>query len=118
MRETPDGLELVDGHLRAVTTPDTEVPVLILDITEAEADKMLATLDPLAGMATADPELLGGLLAGLETESDAVAALLKKLEDDIGPTAALGPELNETIADGVALCHCPTCGHEHASTTT
>jgi hypothetical protein len=30
-RELPDGkLMLVDGHLRAETTPDSEVPVLVL----------------------------------------------------------------------------------------
>ncbi len=39
-RETADGLELIDGHLRAETTPEDEVPVLILD---AEADRLLAT---------------------------------------------------------------------------
>ena len=34
--------------------PDEEVPVLILDLDEAEADKLLLSLDPLAAMATAD----------------------------------------------------------------
>src|SRR5258706_4657375 len=53
-RETPDGLMLIDGHLRAETTPDQDVPVLVLDVTEAEADKILLTLDPLAGLATVD----------------------------------------------------------------
>src|SRR5439155_5146083 len=46
-RELPDGqLQLIDGHLRCDTTPDMEVPVLVLDVTEAEADKLLVTLDP------------------------------------------------------------------------
>jgi hypothetical protein len=40
-RELPDGkLMLIDGHLRAETTPLQEVPVLILDVTEAEAGVM------------------------------------------------------------------------------
>ncbi len=47
-RETADGLQLIDGRLRAETTPDATVPVLVLDVTEAEADKLLLTLDPLA----------------------------------------------------------------------
>src|ERR1700676_2666165 len=48
-RELPDGrLELIDGHLRAETTKNATVPVLVLDVTEAEADKLLLTLDPLA----------------------------------------------------------------------
>ena len=46
-RELEDGsLELVDGHLRADTTPDQEVPVLVLDVTEAEADKLLGGAGP------------------------------------------------------------------------
>src|ERR1700675_312280 len=53
-RETPEGLPLIDGHLRAETTPDSIVPVLVLDVTEAEADKLLLTLDPLAAMAEGD----------------------------------------------------------------
>src|SRR5437870_2773657 len=36
-RETPEGLMLIDGHLRRETTPDQEVPVLVLDLNEDEA---------------------------------------------------------------------------------
>src|SRR5215471_10333625 len=61
-RELPDGsLMLIDGHLRCETTPDTDVPVLVLDVSEAEADKLLLTLDPLAGLAVADPQALTAL---------------------------------------------------------
>jgi hypothetical protein len=78
-RELPDGkLMLVDGHLRAETTPDTAVPVLVLDVSEEEADKILATLDPLASMAEPDTERLKALLATVKTESDAVQELLKR----------------------------------------
>jgi ParB-like chromosome segregation protein Spo0J len=39
VRELPDGrLQLIDGHLRAATMPDEEVPVIILDLNEEEAD--------------------------------------------------------------------------------
>jgi len=63
-RELPDGtLELIDGHLRAETTPDMEVPVLILDLDDAEAAKLLALLDPLAAMAETDTEALASLMA-------------------------------------------------------
>ena len=72
-RELPDGgLELVDGHLRAETTPEQEVPVLVVDLTEDEAYKVLATLDPLAAMAEASQQALGELLAGLQTSNEAV----------------------------------------------
>ncbi len=79
-REDGDGdLILIDGHLRADLTPDQEVPVLVLDLNEAEADMLLATLDPLASMAEADTSRLHALLGGLESESDAVRALLDGL---------------------------------------
>jgi ParB-like chromosome segregation protein Spo0J len=82
-RELPDGsLELIDGHLRAETTPDMEVPVLILDLDEAEAAKLLALHDPLANMADANQEMLQELLARVETENDAVQALLDEMRGD------------------------------------
>ena len=68
--ETPEGLRLIDGHLRAETTPDQEVPVLVLDVTEQEANKLLLTLDPLAGLAETDAGLLGELLKSTETTGD------------------------------------------------
>ena len=71
-RELPDGrLQLVDGHLRAETMPDEEVPVLILDLDEAEADKLLLSLDPLAAMATADNERLNDLLDTVRSDDPA-----------------------------------------------
>ena len=78
-RELPDGkLMLIDGHLRAETTPGSLVPVLVLDVTEDEADKILATLDPLASMAEPNTERLSALLATVRTESEAVRELLKR----------------------------------------
>ena len=74
VRELPDGsLQIVDGHLRAETTPDAEVPVLIVDLNDAEADKVLATFDPLAAMAEPDEAQLEALLKGIETDSEALA---------------------------------------------
>jgi hypothetical protein len=84
-RELQDGsLMLVDGHLRAETTPDSVVPVLILDLTESEADKLLATLDPLAAMAQGDPGKLDQLLRTVQTGSEAVAQLLSDLAEANG----------------------------------
>src|SRR5256714_13501697 len=72
-RELDDGtLMLVDGHLRAETTPDAVVPVLVLDVDEAEADKILLTHDPLAAMATVSEKHLNELLATVQTENPSV----------------------------------------------
>src|SRR5258708_1419236 len=70
-RELPDGqLQLIDGHLRAETTPDEQVPVLVLDVTEEEADKLLLTLDPLAAMAETDAERIKALLETVRTDDE------------------------------------------------
>src|SRR5205823_14736839 len=54
-RDDGQALVLIDGHLRRALTPDAMVPVLVLDVSEAEADTVLATLAPLAAPAAPDP---------------------------------------------------------------
>ena len=83
-RETEMGLELIDGHMRAEIDPDQVVPVLVVDLDEDEARKLLASLDPLAAMAGQDDDLLRELLAGLDTESD----MLRDLWDELLPLDA------------------------------
>lgn len=81
-RELPDGrLMLIDGHLRAETTPNDKIPVLVLDVTEVEADKLLATIDPLAAMATRDEQQLAALRQTLETDNPALQAMWDALAD-------------------------------------
>ncbi len=82
-RELPDGqLMLIDGHLHAESTPDAQVPVLILDLTEEEGDKLLLTLDPLAAMAESDGERIKALLQTVQTNSEAVHELLRRTAGD------------------------------------
>ena len=84
-RELPDGsLLLLDGHLRAETMGDQLVPVLVLDVNEAEGDKILATLDPLAAMAEADTEKLDAILRAVDTGSEAVQQMLSDLAAEAG----------------------------------
>ena len=81
-RETEEGLQLIDGHLRIDELQEQMVPVLVLDVNEEEADKILLTLDPLASMA--------------ETDNDAVRALM---EDLIMPSAAVREMLSGLLKD-------------------
>ena len=69
-RETADG------------DPDQEWPVLVLDVDEAEADKLLATLDPLAARAGADAWVLDELLKSIETDSGDLQKMLDDLAKD------------------------------------
>lgn len=82
-RELPDGrLILIDGHLRADTTPEAVVPVLVIDLDDTEADKLLLTLDPLAAMAQSDGERIKALLETVQTSDTGVEALLRRTAGD------------------------------------
>lgn len=84
-RELDDGsLELIDGHLRAETLPNETLPVLVLDVDEAEAAKLLATYDPLGAMAEADAVKLDAILREVDTGSEALQEMLAGLADDAG----------------------------------
>lgn len=84
-RELPSGeLMLIDGHMRADTDPTAVWPVLVLDVTEAEADKLLATYDPISAMAETDAVKLDALLKEIDTGSEALQAMLAELADDAG----------------------------------
>jgi hypothetical protein len=115
VRELPDGsLELIDGHLRLEEFGGETLPVVVVDLTEAEAAVALLTHDPMAMMAHADTDQVLELLRDNPFESQAVADMLEALvngERDVMPM--LGDELDESIADGVQLCRCEDCGHEH-----
>jgi hypothetical protein len=99
-RELPDGtLELIDGHLRAETTPEMEVPVLILDLDAGEAAKLLALHDPLAGLAEANHDMLAELLDQVETESEAELPLDDQAEDPGPPREVAVPEAFQVVVE-------------------
>jgi hypothetical protein len=83
--ETDEGLVLIDGHLRAETTPDAIVPVLVLDVTEEEADLILTTLDPISVMAGSDQSILVNLLDNIESDDSRVSQLLENIRNGITP---------------------------------
>ena len=110
-------LTLIDGHARKSVTAEGGVwPVLILDVTDAEADLLLATLDPLSAMAEADATALDALLRGVSSESEAVTAMLAALAEDAGitPPDVDFQEYDESAADTVKKVTCPECGHTFA----
>lgn len=83
-RETKQGLMLLDGHLRTETAKDATIPVLVLDVDESEADKILATFDPISAMANADANKLDELLRGVQTANEAVANMLTDIAEKAG----------------------------------
>lgn len=82
VREAPDGLQLIDCHAMSEVAPDAEIPVLVLDVTDEEADKILATHDPLAAMAEANQDKLDELLDSVSTKSEALQQMLNDMRVD------------------------------------
>tara|TARA_R110000824_G_scaffold9642_7_gene42875 strand:+ start:2639 stop:3148 length:510 start_codon:yes stop_codon:yes gene_type:complete len=114
-RETKDGLMLIDGHLRKDVAPDSDIPVLILDVTAKEADKILATHDPLGAMADTNQDLLDELLEGMKFKNKDAQELLLQLNSaehyqEMAANAD-GVEYDESIADSVTTVSCPECNH-------
>ena len=73
---------LVDGHLRvmlAMRENQPVVPVTWVELSEEEEHLILASLDPLAAMATADAGALDALLSSVQSGEEAVTAMLAEL---------------------------------------
>ena len=108
-RQTGEGLMLVDGHLRSDLDEEQLLPVLIVDLDEEEAGQVLASLDPLAGMAVADEQALEDLVSSLNDEDDMLMDMLKQAEilPQFEPDPNPQPRLDERTPTT-----CPKCGHK------
>jgi len=113
-RETPEGLQLIDGHLRQEISDSQQIPVLIVDVNEKEAEKMLVTLDPLAMMANANQDNLLGLLESAQFKSQAVNDMLEALANgerlSTPDFSSVGVE-EQSRLDEKKPVECPACGH-------
>jgi DNA modification methylase len=88
---------LVDGHLRvelALSRGEAMVPVTYVELSEDEERTVLASLDPLAAMASADAAKLEELLRDLTPQDDALRTMLDELaREHLGPrTGRTDPE--------------------------
>lgn len=73
---------VVDGHLRAaiaISHNETAIPVVYVDLTDAEETLALATIDPIGAMAATDKEQLDNLLRDVSTSDAAVMDMLSTL---------------------------------------
>lgn len=78
---------LVDGHLRlslALERKEPTIPVVYVELTEAEESLVLATIDPLAALAQTDAAALDALLRSVSTGDAAVQAMLSELANQAG----------------------------------
>lgn len=101
-RKRKDGsLELVDGHLRADLDPEAQIPVLVTDLSEQEALAVLATHDPITGMAETDRETLRALLDEVSFASDSVEDWLDEMAASLGDSEETG-DAAESSGESVA----------------
>ncbi len=73
---------LIDGHLRcqlAAREGNKTIPVLYVDIDEAEEELVLATLDPIAGMAATDKQKLDELFQDINSDNENVQKLISEI---------------------------------------
>ncbi len=91
--ELPDGkLKLIDGHLRRELDPDMLVDVEVLDVDDAEARKLLLSMDSVAGLAEADLEVVAQLREITHADSRVLTDLWRSLAES---EAATQSELEE-----------------------
>lgn len=79
---------ILDGHLRveiALEQGQATIPVKYVNLTDAEAQIVLATFDPLSAMARHDASSLEALLAQVKVEDVALSQLLKNLSEEMPP---------------------------------
>lgn len=72
-------LKLIDGHLRQSMDPDMELDVEVLDVSDAEARKLLLSIDPLAQLANFDDEVLAQLRSVTESDNEVLNELWASL---------------------------------------
>ena len=88
---------LIDGHLRcqlAARDGNKTIPVLYVDIDEAEEELILATLDPIAGMAATDKAKLEQLFQDINSDNENVQKLISEIAEKEGVFGKL-PTLEE-----------------------
>jgi hypothetical protein len=97
--ELPDGRLKLMGHLRRDLTPDLEVDVEVLDVSEEEARALLLSSDPLAALAQTQEQLHDRLCELTPTDSaelraaweSAAAAALEAMAQGQAPEVGVGP---------------------------
>ena len=106
VREVDGGYELIDGHMRTGMLQDETLPAIVLDLTDEEAEIILATMDPLGAMAKSNDDKLDELISELDVD------LRERLKDI--PVLAEEPirDVHDPSRSGLV---CPECGHEFGS---
>lgn len=82
-------LTLIDGHLRQSRDPETVWPVLVLDLTDEEADEELAFHDTIGAWAETNPLALQALLDKARVRNEAMAETRERAAGQIAEQVAV-----------------------------
>lgn len=82
-------LTLIDGHLRRSRDPDATWPVLVLDLTDEEADDELAFHDTIGAWAEVNPLALNSLLEKARADNEAMTETRQRAADQIAEQVAI-----------------------------
>lgn len=111
---------IVDGHLRvslALRQNEPEVPVLYVDLDEAEEAQALLSLDPIAAMAATDKAKMDELLQQVQSDDERVQKFMAELaaKEGIIPPDFQPVSIDEqSRLDEKKKVVCPDCGCEFA----
>lgn len=73
----PGTFKLIDGECRATETPDEMLDCEVLDVNDAEANVLIAALDPLAAMAKNNLAKQNNLIAEMQqSQKDTIARIM------------------------------------------
>lgn len=109
---------ILDGHARVSIAADAgeTVPVQYVQVTEVEEAQILATFDPITGMADTDSEMLAALLQEVDQvilPESPIIEIMDNLHDLIEP-----PDDEELVSFYVKpddptepVTECPKCSH-------
>jgi hypothetical protein len=100
---------LIDGHMRAGLLQNEELPAVVLDVTEKEANDILVTLDPIAAMAKTNREKLEELKAVVGIDITGVLSRLPNIIREVEKQNASSPPIKSPQRWHVT---CPACGEE------
>lgn len=97
---------VVDGHARveeAITRREPTVPVLYVELSEAEEAVVLATLDPISAMAGRDHDLLTDLLADVRVSDVGLGDLLKSMAPPQMTVGLTDPDQVPEVVDDMGI---------------
>ena len=92
--------------------------MIILDLNDAEADKLLVVFDPIAAMAEQDTIKLKALMSHVESDSEGLTSLLEDLSSsftigEYNPKDAEPPPYFPSYDEEIETAYgCPKCGYQ------